>query len=201
MHKGFHFILFNNSNGLGNTKAVTINRNQWLKNSLNEHPTYPKIIVCHIPLVPFREEKILYESFGFINYKLLGNNTLEIIQDHSGRIIAVLNGHLHLTGVVKTNNSLLPFVFPKDNDIYHISPSGLASYPCHYAHYRVFENRIDVKMMQIDSDLVTSSSSIHGKPYLKKNYIDINHRTPDSYVGGNLQERAFSNPISKSKRG
>ena len=75
VYRGFHFILFNNSNGQGSIKVVTINRNEWLKKTLGEYPDYPKIVVCHIPLVSFREEKILRESFGFINYKLLGENT------------------------------------------------------------------------------------------------------------------------------
>lgn len=201
VHKGFHFILFDNSNGLGSIKAVTVNRNDWLNKTLGEYPTHPKILVCHIPLVSFREEKILYESFGFINYKLMGENTFQIIQNHSEKIIAVLNGHLHLTGMVKTNNSFLSFLFPHDNDIYHISPSGLASYPSHYAYYKVFENRIDVKMIQINTELVNPSTNIHGKPFLEKDYIDSTHKSPENYVSGNMEERVFSIPIASSKRG
>lgn len=201
VHKGFHFILFDNSNGLGTAKAVTINRNNWLKKTLDEYPTHPKIIVCHIPLVSFREERILKESFGFINYKLFGDNTFQIVQNHSDRIIAVLNGHVHLTGVVKTNNSFLAFIFPEDDDIYHISPSGLASYPSHYAYYKVYENRLDVKMIQVDNELVDPSTNIHGKPFLEKDYIDSDHKSPENYVSGNVEERAFSIPIANSKHG
>jgi len=200
IHKGFHFILFNNSNGLGSIGDATTNRNEWLENTLNEYDAYPKIIVCHIPLISYREEENLRMSFGYWTYKLRGVNTWSIIQKHSDRVIAVLNGHVHLTGVIKTNNSWLSFLFPGDNDIYNISPSGLASYPCHYAYYKVFENKIDVKMLQVDSELVTPSSNIHGKLYHEKNFVDAQHKSHKFYVSGNMDERVFSIPLVKSKR-
>jgi len=200
VHNGFHFILFDNCNSWGSVKGATINRNEWLRKTLNQNINNPKIIVCHIPLVSFREDRILNESFGFPSYKLIGEETLEIIQDHSDKVIAVLNGHLHLTGVVQTNNYWLSSLFSDKNDIYHISPSGLASYPCHYAYFKVFEKRIDVKMIQVDKELVTPSSNIHGKPRHKKNYIDEKHISPEAYVSGNEDERVFSIPLAKSKR-
>ncbi len=131
---------------------------------------------------------------------LRGGDTWRIIQNHSDKVIAVLNGHVHLTGVIKTNNSWLSFLFPGDDDIYHISPSGLASYLCHYAYYKVFENKIDVKMIQVDSELVTPSSNIHGKLYYKKDFVDTLHKSNEFYVSGNMDERAFSIPLVKSKR-
>lgn len=200
IHKGYHFILFNNSNGLGSAGDSTTKRNEWLEKTLNEYDTYPKIIVCHIPLIAFREDAILRKSFGFWTYKLKGENTWGIIQKHSDRVIAVLNGHIHLTGVMKTNNSRLSFLFPGDDDIYHISPSGLASYPCHYAYFKVFENKIDVKMIQVDSELVTPFSNIHGKPIREKDFVDALHKSHELYVSGNMDERVFSIPLAKSKR-
>jgi len=198
IHKGFHFILFNNSNGLGKIGGATSDRNEWLKTTLNEYDTYPKIIVCHIPLISFREDQMLLMSFGRWTYKLRGENTWSIIQNHSDRVIAVLNGHIHLTGVIKTNNFWLSSLFSKDDDIYHISPSGLASYPCHYAYYKVFKNRIDVKMIQVDNDLVTPSSNIHGKLYHEEDFVDSQHKSLEFYVSGNMDERVFSIPLVKS---
>jgi Calcineurin-like phosphoesterase len=200
VHKGFHFVLFDNSNSLGSIKEATISRNEWLSKTLNEYATYPKIIICHIPLISFREDEILEKSFGHWTYKLRGENTWRIIQKYSNKIIAVLNGHIHLTGVIKTNNYWLSFLFSGEDDIYHISPSGLASYPCHYAYYKVYENKIDVKMIQVESKLVTPSSNIHGKLFHNKDFIDAKHKTPESYVCGNSDERVFSIPLSKSKR-
>ncbi len=200
IHKGFHFILFDNSNGLGNLKEATLSRNEWLNITLKDYPAYPKIIVCHIPLISYREDEILEKSFGHWTFKLRGDETWKIIQNHSEKIVAVLNGHLHLTGVIKTNNYWLSFLFPGEDDIYHISPSGLASYPCHYAYYKVFENKIDVMMIQVARELVTPSSNIHGKFYHKKDFVDAQHKTPESYVSGNIDERTFSIPLVKSKR-
>jgi hypothetical protein len=200
IHKGFHFILFNNSNGLGSTGDATSNRNEWLEKTLNEYDTFPKIIVCHIPLIAFREDEMLQKSFGHWTYKLRGVNTWSIIQNHSDRVIAVLNGHVHLTGVIKTNNFWLSSLFFGDDDIYHISPSGLASYPCHYAYFKVFENKIDVKMFQVKKELITPSSNIHGKLYHDKDFVDAQHKSHKLYVSGNMDERVFSIPLVESKR-
>lgn len=200
IHKGIHFIIFNNANGLGSVEEATSNRNEWLQNTLNEYNNHPKIIVCHIPLISFREDEILRKSFGHWTYKLRGGNTWRIIQNHSDKIIAVLNGHIHLTGVIKTNNFWLSSLFSSVNDIYHISPSGLASYPCHYAYYKVFKNKIDVKMIQIDKELVTPSSNIHGKLYHEKDFVDDQHKLSELYVSGNIEERVFSIPLVNSKR-
>lgn len=199
VHKGFHFIVFNNSNGLGSTQDATALRNEWLKKTLGEYPDYPKFIVCHIPLASFREDKILGESFGYWTYKLRGDNTFDIIQSYSDKVIAVLNGHIHLTGVVKTNNNWLSFLPSRDDDIYHISPSGLASYPCQYAYYKVYQNSVEVKMLQVRKDLVTPSSNIHGRYYHDVDYVDNLHPSPMTYVCGNRNERKFSIPLVKSK--
>lgn len=200
IHKGIQFILFDDSNGLGSDDDTASLRNGWLIDTLESNKDYPKLIVCHIPLVALREDKVLSKSFGYWTYKLVGDDTFRIIQNYSDTVIAVLSGHVHLTGAVKTNSYWLSFLFPGENDIYHIAPSGLASYPCHYAHYTVYENKIEVKMIQVDRDLVTPISNIHGKFYHNQVFTDSRHRIPESYVCGNRDENIFSIPLPKKKR-
>ena len=56
-------------------------------------------------------------------------------------------------------------------------------------------------MIQVDHQLITPLSNVHGKPFKKQDYTDSKHKSPENYVSGNMQERAFSIPIAKSKRG
>ena len=92
-------------------------RNQWLRHTLDASPDEPTILCCHIPLIPLREERVLSRSFGFKSYAAHDSELLETVETHSATVIAVLSGHLHLTGVVRKR------------DIFHIVPSGSATYP------------------------------------------------------------------------
>ena len=117
---------------------------------------------------------------------MIGDETWNIVRAADKNVIAVIHGHLHLTGVIR-----------KDG-IYHICPSGPASYPCHYAHYTVYRDRIKVRMIQIAKELVTPSTNIHGKPRYNHGFTDSNHSTPDLYVSGTMDEHQFTIMLSKS---
>ena len=41
-------------------------RNEWLRKALARTGNKPKILCCHIPLVNFRDEAVLSQSFGRI---------------------------------------------------------------------------------------------------------------------------------------
>jgi 3',5'-cyclic AMP phosphodiesterase CpdA len=179
LHKGILFICLNNSGGRGGGDAVADKRNAWLKDVLERNPKIPKIIACHIPLIPLREEEVLKKSFGFSSYKALGDGTWNIVKAHSNTVIAVLCGHLHLSGAVE-----------KDG-IWNISVSGTASYPCDFARYVVYGDRIEVEIQQISKDMVTSNS-IHGPPRWPQVFTDGLHQTADEYVCGRSAERRFT---------
>ena len=190
-HKGFHFVCLNNSNGHGDEtgkepiRTVTRKRNRWLAQTLQKHPQMPKIIACHIPMVPLRDEPVLKKSFGFSTYKMIGSGTWDIIRANNKTVVAVIHGHLHLTGVVI------------EDGIYHISPAGTASYPCHWAHYTVYRDRIDVRMYQVAKDLVTPAMNIHGIPRYKHGFTDSTHKTAEEYVCGTKAEQQFTIRIPK----
>ena len=98
-HKGLLFVMLNDSGAPNsNSRDVGKRRNQWLAGILESTPEVPKIICCHIPLVPIRDEPVLKESFGFSSYTAHDERLLGLVDEHAGSIVAVLSGHLHLTG-------------------------------------------------------------------------------------------------------
>ncbi len=196
VHKGIHFVCLNNANGIGDVKAypgdssvhklaaeVTPKRNQWLAEALDRYPKLPKIVACHIPLACLREEPVLKKSFGFPTYQMIGSGTWDIVRAHNRTVVAVICGHLHLTGTVETDG------------IHHVCPSGTASYPCHYARYVVYRDRVEVHMIQVAEDLVTPNTNLHGKPRYPEGFTDVAHPTAEEYVSGTAAERRFAIPL------
>ena len=189
MHGGVMFIALNNGGaGCAIEPAVIKARNEWLRQELEHNKDVPKIIFCHVPLVPLREEKVFVKSFGFRNDYDRDGGTLSVIERHADTVIAVLSGHFHLTGMAQKSG------------IFHISISGTASYPCDYALYTAFPDRIEVAVRQIPPELVTRNTDIHGKPRHPVDYVDENHKTHEEYVSGRPEERDFTIPLTGRKR-
>lgn len=186
-YRGVLFIMVNNSGGIAGRDAVADRRNAIVARLLEQFPDEPKIIACHIPLVSMRDEAVLKASTGFSTYKLVGDQgLLQIIEKHADTVIAVIAGHLHLTGHVVVNG------------IHHITASGTASYPSHYGEYTVYEDRIHVTMRQPDRALL---QRFDGKVHDRKGiaYTDAAHPTHDDYVSGVPAEREFDIPLSGRK--
>ena len=179
---GILFIMLNNSGTGCVTQGVYDSRAQWLRLIL-EASSIPKIICCHVPLIPVRDSSVLAESFGFISYYALEPEILELIHQHLESTLAVLSGHLHLTGVVF------------DKSICHISISGTASYPSDFAVYSVFRDRIEVEVTQVSEELLTTETNIHGQDRHGKDFVDDKHPTHIEYIKGNPEERTFTIPM------
>ncbi len=179
-HKGLLFVMLNDSGApSSNSRDVGKRRNEWLAGILKSTPRVPKIICCHIPLVPIRDEPVLKKSFGFSSYTAHDKQLLGLVDEHADSIVAVLSGHLHLTGVVVRNG------------VHHIDISGTASYPCDFASYDVFSDRIRVHVESMPEELLTRDTNIHGKPRHQIDYTDAAHLTHEAYVRGNASERDF----------
>ena len=189
---GLTFIVVNNAGARGGGERISNARNAWLQKTLERHRDVPKILACHIPLVPVREEKVLKASFGFNSYKTIGDQMLKIVETHQASIIAILCGHIHLSSVIQHKG------------MHQICPSGPASYPSHFTHFSVFPERIDVHMHQPPKILVGEriKNNLHGKPRWKDRpeYLDSTHSTPETYVAGNPKERTFSIKLPKHNR-
>lgn len=187
-HQDLLFVALNNSGACSVGESVIRARNDWLRRTLEEAADQPKILLAHIPLVVVREEKVLAESFGFRSYVDHDPETLNVIEQHAESMIAVLCGHLHLTGVAERQG------------IFHLSVSGLASYPCDYALYTVFRDRIEVAMQSPPPELITPATNIHGRPRYDRGFTDADHPTPEAYVRGTPAERHLVIPLPPQKR-
>jgi hypothetical protein len=146
------------------------------------------ILCCHIPLVPVREEAVLKQSFGFGSYIAHDDELLGLVDAHADRIVAVLSGHLHLTGVVQRHG------------VHHIVVSGPASYPCDFASYELFANHLRVRMHSLPREYLTPATNLHGLRRHNIDYTDADHITHELYIQGNPQERALEIPLTGSNR-
>ena len=104
-------------------------------------------------------------------------------------MIAVLSGHLHLTGM-KTKAGIC-----------HLSLSGSASYPSDGAAvFEVFPDRVSVQVKQLPEELAGAEPSIHGKPRHAEDFVDADHSSGEAYQAGTAVERTFTFPLPESKR-
>lgn len=178
-YRGLLFVMINNSDGESAGTEVAELRNAEVKRILDKHRDVPKLIICHIPLIPFRDPDVLEMGTKHKNNFLRGGTELlDIIEAHNDTVIAVLNGHVHLTGRVYKNG------------IEHISVSGTAPFPCDYGEYAVYPDRIHVKMRMWGSmkDQWTMGDD-HMKN--KQRNRDSTHASHIEYVVGRQDEREF----------
>jgi 3',5'-cyclic AMP phosphodiesterase CpdA len=184
--KGVRFLMVDDSGApTTNTTSVGIARDAWVASQLAASPGVPTIICAHIPLVSVRESSVLAASFGFTSYYAKDTTLLNTINQHADDVVAVLSGHLHLTGAVEING------------IHHIVASGTGSYPCDFAYYEIYPDHMRVQMFTMPEELGLRSDStdIHGLPRWTTDYTDPNHPTHERYVSGNPSERLFDIPF------
>jgi hypothetical protein len=182
---GLRFIMLNNSGASGIPPAVAKARNDWLRGVLESNRHQPKIVCCHIPLVPVREEAVLKESFGFSTYIAHDAELLAQVDEHAESIVAVLSGHLHLTGFVERKG------------VHHISIAGTASYPSDYARFELFSDRLIMQVCQLPGELARATPSIHGSPRHPQNFTDAMHKTAELYQAGRSEERSLTLRLPK----
>lgn len=188
VRNGVLFVALNNSGASGSKDAAAA-RNAWLKDVLAEHSRLPKIILCHIPLMPVRDADVLAKSFGFPSDYDRDGGSLALVEQHADTVIAVLSGHLHLTGMKMKAG------------ICHFSLSGSASYPSDGAAvFEVFPDRVDVAVKQLPDELARSAPSIHGKPRHAEDFTDADHASGEAYQAGTAGERGFTIALPESKR-
>ena len=177
---GVRFIMLNNSGATGASPEIIRKRNAWLRDVLKTHPGDPKILGCHIPIVPVRDEPVLARSFGFRSYIAHDPELLALVDEHADSIIAVLSGHLHLTGQVERKG------------VRHISICGTASYPSDFARYQVFDDRIVMQVSQLPRALAQTTTSLHGQPRHKTDFTDAAHENAELYKAGRSEERSLT---------
>lgn len=189
VHGGIRFVILNNSGAPGsNKRRIGRTRNDRVRRVLEETRGQPKILCCHIPLISIRDEAVLKKSFGFRSYKAHDAEVLDLVNAHSDAVIAVLSGHIHLTSAVQNNG------------VYHIVPSGAASYPHDYATFNVYDDRIHVRMHSVPGRLWVLGTNIHGSRRHMIDHTDKDHPSHESYLRGNPSERTFDIALDGRKR-
>jgi len=189
-HKGLGFVVVDTSGtGMPTLRAERVRRRrERLQGHLAGLQAQPVIVCSHIPLVPMREQPVLAKSFGFISHFVREPDVLEVVKSHREQVVAVLSGHLHLSGVVW------------DDGIAHIDVCGTASYPHDLALHTVYENCLVTRLVRMPSTLLEPSTNIHGAHRHGLDFIDASHDDYTRYLMGNAEERdlviPFRRPLS-----
>lgn len=185
---GVAFVVVDNSGGHRTADAITGARNAWVRDALAAHAHLPTIVVCHIPLVPMRDPAALAPSFGFSSWCTVDTGMLDAVEAHRASVIAVLSGHLHITGVIERAG------------IAHVCVGGTAGYPPGFAAYDVHEDRIEARVHSAPHVWHDPRNNIHGCARHGRDYVDAQHPTPRSYVAGRACERRFTIRLAAGKR-
>lgn len=181
---GLAFIVVDTSGGHRSPDEVTAARHAFVERALAATRGWPVLVVTHIPLVAMREEGPLKASFGFSSWRVLDTRMLELLEAQAERVIAVLCGHLHLTGV------------RRQKGIYHLMPAGTCGYPSDFASFDVFCDRLRVRMHRAPERWLDRSGDIHGRPRHERDYTDAEHPDHESYVWGQAGERDVTIPLT-----
>ena len=176
-------IVLNNAGTFHVTAARREARYQALRRLLRARPVVPKILVCHVPLVPVRDRGVLQESFGFISYRTLEGELLDLLDAEGPAVRLVVSGHLHLTGMVERKG------------VRHLAVAGTASWPHDYAVITVTPQAIAVEVRSLPGNLHDPATNLHGPPRHAQLYIDAGHPTEALYLRGQPEERRFAVPL------
>jgi Calcineurin-like phosphoesterase len=185
---GIAFVVVDTSGAHRLPDPVTAARNAFVERALGQVSDTPTMVVTHVPLIAMRDEGPLRASFGFSSWRVLDTRMLEIVEQHADHVIAVLCGHIHLTGV------------REQRGIYHIMPAGTCGYPSDFAALDVYGDRIQVTMERAPEQWLDRRGDIHGKPRHPIDYADAEHPDHDCYVWGTRQEREFAIPLVGRRR-
>lgn len=197
LHKGVLFVLLNNADGdARNTEALHL-RNDWLERTLAAHAETPKIFVCHVPLVPMREGKVLAASFDFPTWTALDPEArlLRLVEEYRETTLAVLSAHLHLSA------------HREQNGVHFIVPSGTISWPNDIGCYTFYPDRVEVAMKSLEGlaapgsmDAYPFRNGIHDRHGAESIFTDAGHPTFAEYIKGTAEERSFTILLNGKKR-
>lgn len=185
---GFAFVVLDTSGAHRLPDAVTAARNAQACRMLERLSAMPLFLVTHVPLVPMRDEPVLKESFGFSSYKVLDPGLLEALDSRAEPAIAVLTGHLHLTGALVRRG------------VCHITCGGTCGYPADFAAFDVYDDRVDVAMHRAPERWLDRGGDIHGIPRYARDFTDARHVGHEDYVWGTPGERSWSVPLDGARR-
>lgn len=186
--RGIGFLVVDTSGAHRTPDHVTAARREFAQRAFKHLGNRPTFVVTHVPLIPMREEEILKTSFGFSSWRVVDPGLLNVVEAHQDTVVAVLSGHLHLTGL-RTQNG-----------IPHIVAAGTGGYPGDFTAIEIYDDRMEMRMLRAPDALQDRGGDIHGKPRYPIDYTDGGHPTHELYVSGLPEERVFSLPLNDLKR-
>jgi 3',5'-cyclic AMP phosphodiesterase CpdA len=154
-----------------------------LQRLLTARPGVPKIVLCHVPLVTFRDPAIFRRSFHWISWCCLEGEILDYLDHHGADVQLVVSGHLHITGRTERQG------------LNHLVTSGTASFPHDFPVITVTPEFIEVEVRTLPAELHELRTIIHGPPFHRTAYTDADHPTHHEYLRGLPHERAFRLPL------
>jgi len=176
---GVEIVVLNNAGTFHVTKERREERYLALKRMLETRPEVPKILVCHVPLVCVRDHDVLAESFGFISYRCLEREILDLVEAPESPVKLMISGHLHLSGMTERKG------------IKHLVTAGTASFPHDHALVQITNDEIKVEVCALPDKLHEPASNIHGPPRYAQGHSDGPHSSHVNYLCGNGSERSF----------
>ncbi|NLG52029.1 MAG: hypothetical protein GX552_18125 [Chloroflexi bacterium] len=185
---GFGFIVVDTGDAHHIRDERTAARNAFVGRALERLRGMPVFVVTHVPLIAMREQEPLMASFGFSTWRVLDPGLREMVEAHREQVVAVLCGHIHLTGV------------REERGIYYIMPAGTAESPADFASLELFTDHVHVRMHAIPEQLNDPRNDIHGALRHRIDYTDVEHPDHESYVRGNRDERVLTIPLGGEKR-
>ena len=187
---GIAFVVVDTSGAHRPADEVTAARAAFVTRAFERAANMPVILLSHVPLVAMRKEEILRSSFGFSSWKIVEPSLLDMVTGHADRVIAVLCGHIHISGIRVVHG------------VHHVMPSGTAGYPMDFASFDVYPDHIDVTMHRAPAALLgdRSAGNIHGARRHGVDYVDDEHTDHESYLSGNPAERRCTIPLDGARR-
>lgn len=190
---GVGFIVIDASGGHRGPDPISDARLAFAQRALRHMSDRPCFVITHMPLIPVRDPEVLKRSFGFASWINLDARLGALVDDHAHHVIAVLSGHLHITGA------------RQQRGVWQIVSSGTAGYPSNFASIDVHADHARVRMHAAPPELVGSPDSIprgnlHGRERHGSDFTDSTHPDAESYVSGTAAERDFTITLTEAQR-
>lgn len=182
---GLRFIVIDTSDTLHDPEHAPIQRNNFVEAELDRAKAENQsvILISHVPLCPIRDEPALMASFEWKTHRVLEPILLALVEQYADNVLAVVSGHLHLSGMVIRAG------------VHHLVTAGTASYPADMAVFDVNTDQIDVSLIAPPNELLTTEGNMHGHERHGRDFTDHDHPDRASYLWGNPSERRFSIPF------
>lgn len=140
----------------------------WLQQELES--SYEKIVFCHFPIIPTREEGFC-STWDYFRIEKSIKPLADLIFNEKYKVKAYLCGHQHINSIIKVNST------------YHIETASAVLGSCSYREIDILEKNITVS-----THFFNKPNIWVGDLLLSEKSIDKTHLTPNEYQRGNQSD-------------